>query len=213
MDTAIHISSLSHQLEHAQWFKAGLKKHGIDLIITHDINLEADIHIVSGPHYAKQRWLGHQTILIDRAVIPYHQIKSVWNSEDWLSIGWMNQDGGRDYKVGVGRKSPILKDRLSEQGTIFLADYNGIVESADTVRLHPARKVYERSLFDDLRRHATAIGYKTSALVTAGLEGLEVVCRESTNIMNRPDWLEVLPYADWRYNEIQSGEIWEHLQL
>lgn len=214
MHVAIHISQLSHQLEHAQWFKAGLKKHGIDLTITHDINLEADIHIVSGPHYAKQRWLGHPTILIDRAIIPDHQTRSgKWDSEDWLSIGWMNKDGGRDYKIGAGRNPPPRKDRGAERGSIFLADYNGPVEQADTVRLHPARKHYKRSLLDDLRRHAIAIGYTTSALVTAGLEGLEVVCREPTNIMNRPDWYEVLPYADWRYDEIQSGAIWEQLQL
>jgi hypothetical protein len=210
---AIHINKLSHQLEHAQWFKAGLKKHSIDLTITHDINLEADVHIVSGPHYAKKRWLGHRTILIDRAIIPYHQVRSRWDSEDWLSIGWMNKDGGRHYQLGSGRKHIERKDRRSERGTIFLADYNGPVELADTVRLHPAREASSRPLLDDLRRHAIAIGYTTSALVTAGLEGLEVICREPTNIMNRPDWLEVLPYADWRYDEIQSGAVWEQLQL
>jgi len=124
----------------------------------------------------------------------------------------MNQDGGRDFKPGVGREPPTPKARRTQGGSLFLADYGGPVEPADEVRLHPSREKPRDRLHDALRRHAIAIGYNTTALVTAGLEGLEVVCKSPQNIMSQPNWLELLPYADWHYTEIQSGEAWEHLK-
>jgi len=213
MDATFHCNfTQPHQIEHAQWFKKGLAKHNIKLRVTNDIQQEADVHIVSGPHYAKQYWLNHpKVILLDRAL--YHQDKpNKWHSMDWLSIGWM-KDGSREFKIGHGRKSPIPKTRSTGTGTIFLADYNGPVEHADTVRLHPANEHNREPLYDALLRHAHAIGYNTTALVTAALKGLEVTCKDKRNIMYQKNWLEILPYADWRYSEIESGELWEHLQL
>lgn len=201
----------AHQIEHGQWLKSGFKKHGLDLLVTHNIQQEADIHIISGPHYAKDTWIQHpKVILIDRAY--YRQGRSgQWESEDCVSIGWMRRDGGRLFSVGAGRKPPERQDRKSETGTIFLADYDGPMESADTVRLHPARKNYTESLPDALSRHARAVGYSTSALVQAGLQGLEIVCKDKRNIMSESDWLDLLPYADWHHSEIESGELWQHL--
>jgi hypothetical protein len=49
--------------------------------------------------------------------------------------------------------------------------------------------------------------------VTAALEGLEVVCKDDRNIMSEPNWLELLPYADWNHQEIENGDVWEHLAL
>ena len=210
MSIVFHVNpSQAHQREHGEWLKRGFKRHGLELEITSDRFKEADIHIVSGPHYAKDNWLYHpRTLLIDRAY--YHQIKSgQWVSEDWISIGWMREDGGRLFKSGTGREPPTPKDRKSTGGTIFLADYDGPVEQADTVRLHPAREKHSESLSDALSRHARAVGYSTTALVTAGLEGLEVICKDSRNIMSEPNWLELLPYADWNYSEIESGSFFE----
>lgn len=205
-------SSQPHQVEHGIWLEKGLKKHGLNLDITHNITQEADIHIVSGPHYAKQYWINHpRVILLDRSY--YNQVKSKWVSEDWVSLGWMNKNGGRDFKAGSGRKSPEPKTGKAGRGSIFLADYNGPVEQADTIRLHPQREHNPEPLHDALHRHARAIGYNTTALVTAGLEGLEVVCKSKESIMYQPNWLELLPYADWKYSEIESGELWQHLQL
>lgn len=67
-------------------------------------------------------------------------------------------------------------------------------------------------MLDALRRHGVAIGYQTTALVRAALEGLDTVCLDSRNILAQPDWYELLPYADWEASEISSGEAWEHLK-
>lgn len=131
---------------------------------------------------------------------------------DWVSIGLMRADGGRHFGIGHGREPITAKAGPLGSGSIFLADYNGPTEDADTVRLHPARGQYSEPLPDVLSRHARAIGYQTSALVTAGLMGLEVDCRDKRNIMAEPNWLDLLPYADWHYSEIQNGDAWQHLK-
>lgn len=155
--------------------------------------------------------IGHpRVIMIDRAY--YHPGYSKWKGMDWISIGWLRPDGSRFIRIGEGREKPEIHDRPEKGGTIFLADYNGVVEKADTVRLHPEQQKSNESLHDALRRHRTAIGYGTSALITAAIEGLEIVCKDPTNIINEPNWREILPYADWHYSEIQSGELWEHLK-
>lgn len=77
--------------------------------------------------------------------------------------------------------------------------------------MHPAEVRPAESLGEALARHDVAIGYRTTALVTAALMGLRIDCRDPENIMARPDWLELLPWADWHYTEIESGEAWEHL--
>jgi len=132
---------------------------------------------------------------------------------DWVSIGWMNGKGGRDFVVGEGRKPPEIKDNASGDKSIFLADYDGALEKADTVRFHPNQAKHSKSLLESLHEHRTAIGYNTTALVTAALEGLDVVCRSEQNIMFQANWLDLLPYADWKYSEIESGELWGHLAL
>ena len=131
---------------------------------------------------------------------------------DWISAGWMNDDGGRTFKRGAGRRPPEPEIKRTGCGTIFLADYGGPIEQADTVRLHPAGTSHTESLHQALHRHAIAVGYQTTALVTAALQGLEVICKDHRNIMAQPNWLELLPYADWHYSEIESGELWAHLQ-
>lgn len=124
----------------------------------------------------------------------------------------MTPDGGRDFTAGAGRTPPPVKDPKGPGPSIFLADYNGPIEPADTVRLHPAAQKYDESLSDALSRHNVAIGYTTTALVDAALEGLRIVCKDHRHILARPDWLDVLPWADWSENEISSGELWAHLQ-
>ena len=125
----------------------------------------------------------------------------------------MQPDGSREFAVGAGRQPPVCKDRTGKRSSIFLADYDGPVDAADEIRLHPARERAADGLLDALRRHGLAIGYQTTALVTAALEGLEIECRDNRNIMARPNWLELLPYADWHYTEIENGDAWEHLAM
>jgi hypothetical protein len=212
MVIAVHVnSSQPHQVEHGQWLKKGIERHGLKVEVTESPTLPADIHIVSGPHYAKKFWLGHpRTVLLDCAY--YHDEKSGrWKSTDWVSLGWLREDGGRRFRKGSGRKPPEIEE-CRGRGTIFLADYGGPIERADTVRKHPAEETPKEALLDSLRRHRLAIGYGTSALVTAALCGLDTICRDSRSILWESDWLELLPYADWRWSEIENGEAWEHLK-
>jgi hypothetical protein len=211
VDIAIHVNSLPHQQEHGQWLQRGFKRHGLNAVVTKDKFLIADVHVISGPHFAKDVWKNHPRVLwLDRAY--YHQVKSgKWASEDWVSLGWMRSDGGRTFKSGGKRQPPPIKAGRTGNRSIFLADYSGRIDKADTIRLHPARKANQEPLLDALHRHDIAIGYKTSALVTAALEGLRVICKDPRNIMWESNWHELLPYADWNYEEIQSGEAIEHL--
>jgi len=195
---------MPHQVKHGEYFKRGFKRHGINAIVTSDRDIDADIHVVSGNWYALDRWRDHDRVIwLDRC---YYK-----GDPDHTSIGWLNKNGGRDFTIGSGRIAPTPKARRDRGGSIFLADYDGPIEQADTIRLHPARENHKEGLHDVLRRHAIAIGYTTTALVTAALEGLEVVCKDERNIMFQPNWLELLPYADWSNSEIESGEACQHL--
>lgn len=169
------------------------------------------MHIVSGPHYAKDRWLSHpQTILLDSAHYRFEK-SGKWVSTDFVSLGWMNRQGGRDFVEGVGRQVPEIKNNATGDKSIFLADYDGPIEDADTIRLHPAREKPTKSLLNSLHEHRTAIGYNTTALVMAALEGLEIDCRSEQSIMSKPNWRQLLPYIDWKYSDIESGDAWAHL--
>ena len=170
------------------------------------------MHIVSGNHYAKDYWIGHpQTIWLDKRLYREGPKPSQMASDPYVSLGWLREDGGRKFNAGSGRTNPVVKAGNTGRGTIFLADYDGPVERADRIRQHPARERYSTSLVDELAEYKIAIGYQTTALITAALEGLEIVCKDKRNIMAEPNWLELLPYADWHWYEIESGEAWEHL--
>ena len=123
----------------------------------------------------------------------------------------MNKSGGRDFKAGTGKKELIIREPIGSK-SLFLADYNGITEHADIIRLHPANKKYPESLQHDINQCDRATGYETTALVQAALSGLKITCKGKNNILLDPNWLELLPYANWNYNEIESGETWAHLQ-
>jgi len=161
--------------------------------------------VVIGPWYALDRWRDHPRVIwLDRC---YYR-----GNPEHVSVGWLNKNGGRDFKIGTGRLPPTPKDKRNSGGSIFLADYEGPIEAANTIRLHPNRERHKDGLIEALHRHSVAIGYRTTALCTAALEGLEIVCKDERNIMSRPDWLELLPYADWSHEEIENGDLWEHLR-
>lgn len=167
--------------------------------------MEATIHVVLGCNYAKNYWLKHdRVVLLDRC---YYN-----DDGEHLSVGWMNSKGGRDFVIGEGRPSLTIRESHGNK-SIFLADYNGVTEPADIIRLHPCNEKHERPLIEDLKQCNEATGYNTSALVTAALEGLKINCKGEQNILTNPDWLELLPYTNWTYNEIKAGIVWAHLQL
>lgn len=202
---------LKHQQEHAEWFAEGFRRHGIELKITPQIIAEGDIHIVSGPWYAKQAWLDHpRVILIDRAYLPTHQIKSgKYISEDFISVGWMTKTGGRKFYENIGR-SPIQKGFTEGTKSIFLCDYKGKPTcKVDMVRWHPNDVSTVSTLEEDLSLCDRAYGYHTSALVTAALMGLKVTSFDPEHILNQENWLQLLPYADHSADQIKSGETWE----
>ena len=119
--------------------------------------------------------------------------------------------GGRDFLAGTGKRVPDVKPLKVGNRTIFLAEYGGIIEQADTIRLHPMAEKPTETLLQALSRHDIAIGYTSTSLITAALEGLRVVCRDPDGFMSQDNWLELLPYVDWHYTEIESGKAWEHL--
>lgn len=212
MDIAIHANlALPHQREYAEYFRAGFSRHGLKAEITGSKEQNADIHVIQGPHFCKDVWLGHpNVILLDREY--YHGEFTLHpRNMDWVSVGWMRKDGGRKFTNTGGREPPIVKSNAANRGAIFLRDFGGPSERADAIRYHPAEKRSSIGLIEELHGYRTAIGYQTSALVTAGLEGLEVDCRDPRNIMWESNWLDLLPYADWHYTEIQSGELIENL--
>lgn len=196
--------SLAHQKHWANGLKGAFVHHGFECDITYNPKEKgADIHVVLGPHYAKKYHLNHETILLDRC---YYR-----GDPDHISLGWMLPCGGRRFTEGEGREPPQVKKRQPGDRTIFLADYQGDIGGADTVRRHPAESKPTESLLSALNRHDIAIGYKTTALVDAALLGLSVVSYDTSHILNQPNWLRLLPYADWAYNEL--NEAIDHLCL
>lgn len=158
-----------------------------------------------GSNYAKHHWLNHdRVVLLDRCYFG--------NTRNNVSIGWMNKKGGRDFKVGSGKKPLYIRKSYGTK-TLFLADYNGVIEPADIIRLHPANEHSKSTLIEDIKKCRSATGYNSTALVKAALNGLEITCKGDQSILNQKNWVELLPYANWNYKEILSGELWAHLQL
>lgn len=189
--------NLAYQLRWSDGLSAALKSHGFISEVTADPRKQSDIHVVLGPHYAKKYHLNNETILLDRC---YYR-----GDPDHASLGWMLPCGGRRFKEGTGRKPPVIKDRKTGNKSIFLADYQGEIGEADTIRLHPAQAKPTESLLSALNRHDIAIGHKTTALVEAALVGLSVTSSDPQHILNQPNWLRLLPYADWAYGELNEA--------
>ena len=207
MRVNIHTNQLPHQIKYAHGLRLGFQRCGIDADVVMSPDGDADIHVVLGPWFAKARWLGHpRVILLDRS---YYR-----PSPDHVSLGWMRPDGGRYFAKGTGRKPPEVKPLKASQRKLFLADYGSPVGGGD-VRYHPdddRRPAGQpQSLLEHLKPYGVAVGRETTALVVAALEGLQVECLGTRNILSEPDWLELLPYADWSYEEIASGEAIKHL--
>lgn len=211
MFISIHANpALAHQREYAEYFRQGFEKHGLKSEITHSPTTPADIHVVQGPYFAKDIWLNHpRVILLDRAY--YHQeFTSHPRNMNWVSVGWMTPTGDRVFHESEGRQPPKVGETTGTK-SIFLADYNGVLEKADIVRMHPQNFRYSRTLEDDLKQCNRATGYKTTALITAALMGLKVTSKHENHILNKENWLKLLPYIDFNYREIANGELWAHL--
>ena len=207
----IHINPVSScQTMAAKAFLAGLERHNVKGNITENRYARADVHVIVGPNYAEFYWNKHpNTIKLDRA---YYLCPSTA-----VSCGWLRPDGSRDFY----REQPnSINFRESKTGskTIFLAEYRQDIREADlvgvdTIRRHPLDTIYPLTLEQSLEQHQKAIGYNTSALVTAGILGLGIICKSKSSIMSRPDWKQQILLTDWCMSELESGACWSNLAL
>lgn len=220
-------TTLGNQRLYAQHIAKGLSRLDIKHEITSDPDLQGDIHICIGPHYAFSQCLGKRTIYIDRCL---------WGDDlEYVTIGWLNDDGGMVYPTGcddLRQKPDLFGWRDSTDRAIFLLDYPmrdfDIIKSEFSdvgVRYHPAIKPNQISLDHHLSMYDVAIGWRTSALVTAAVNGMPVISFDSRSpvypiagrdIMDirkpcRKQWLNNLSYAQWSGKEIASGEALEYV--
>jgi hypothetical protein len=229
----IHYNArLAHQVAHAAAFLEGFKRHGITAQATPERDTEGDLHIVSGPWYALDRWAAHpRTILIDRAY---------WGDPDCVSIGWLLPDGGRYYAAAMPpdrwRASGQELRPLREGGeSLLLGDYpedrrayrrQMALHGIRRFRPHPSAaawpdcpaEILTGDLAAILTDYGTAYGYKSTALVLAALHGLNIVALDPRAITarwareHREAWCYDLAYAQWSLAEIAAGHAWEHLR-
>ena len=218
---------LANQVETGNWLHRGFKRQGLDSQITASKTQAGDYHVVQGPWYAFNDWLGQPNVLwLDR---------TFWGDARFdLSIGWLNPDGSRDFrnadKTTPNGTLPELKPpKQQREAAAVLADYGKEVEAEHWVvdarqkyhpvflKHHPAGRDYA---FDWTReqlweRCDVAIGGSSTVLVEAAINGLHVeshdprhVCQ---NMGDRESWLIKLSWAMWNHNQIQKGHFWEHL--
>ena len=230
VSVVIHTNmALPNQTESAGWLQTGFASHGIDAEITGDKHKAADIHVVQGPWYAFNEWLGKDNVLwLDRCFYGDARFD--------LSIGWLQPDGSRKFcNHGMARAKgtlPALKPRKGKRRcAVVFADYGQdctqtVIETRqayDSVffRPHPAQaqETPVITLKGDLANvweiADVAIGHSSTVLVEAEINGLHVETTDARhvarNVTDRTQWLNDLSWAQWNHEEIQRGEFWEHL--
>ena len=236
MSILFHYNSrLQHQCDHAHAFIKGCK----DVLVTDKPDGDADIHIISGPHFAYNQWKHHDKVLmIDRAY---------WGDPDCVSIAWLQPDGTRKFASGEARRDkPTLYEwkptwsipSLKEIRCIVLADYGqDVTETVKQaskrfpsvqVRLHPAdcKEPRPLTLEDDVKWADVIVGHSSSALFEAIRYGTPVICTDPNNPVmpvsaamhetlyrgDRSKWLHDMSYKQFSLSEIADGTAWELLK-
>ena len=228
MEVVIHSNpGLPNQIESSGWLKSGFERHGMACEVTADRSKPADIHVVQGPHYAFNEWLGKDNVIwLDRCFYG--------DSRFDLSIGWLNANGSRNFKnknmTDANGELPELKSMKPQQeSAVVFADYGKMnqakhwtVDARDKyfpvhLRFHPADMESFDTLDDMWQRCDVAIGGTSTTLVEAALNGLHVesfdplhVC-QSIEYEGRQAWLNRLSWAQWNHEQIMNGDFWEHL--
>ena len=187
-----------------------------------------DVYVCIGPHYALDACMttGKPIIYIDRCL---------WGDDlEYVTIGWLNEDGGMRYPINApGHRSwpqDVQPWRFRDESkAIYLMDYGPYANQYRlalehyehvTMRVHPATGKIQPALQDHLKGHGVAIGNRTSALVTAALLGYPVISFDKRSPVyeiaghdildiRRPDrtqWLDNMSHAQWSAEEIRSGE-------
>jgi hypothetical protein len=225
--------SLDNQRETAGWLKEGFKKHGLNAHITASKDAPGDVHVIQGPWYAYNEWLGKDNVLwLNRCFYGHPR----WD----VSIGWLKPDGTRDfcnfdmaYPNGDMPELKPMKGRTGKRAcAMVFADYGQdpakmIFEARNKYgrvycRHHPADRFTtspamnpQWSLEMVWDMCDVAVGQSSTALVDAAINGLHVDCPDSHVCADIHDdrqlWLTDLSWAQWHYTQVQSGEFWEHL--
>ena len=222
---------LPNQIESAKWLKQGFDRHVLGCVITADKHLEADIHVVQGPHYAFNEWLGKPNVIwLNRCYYGHHRFD--------LSIGWLKPDGSRDFKnknMSSGKgKLPELKPKKTRQECAIVFGDHGMnpKKLIEYSRIHYGRTYYKPHPADMGQVSPVlapkwtleqcwaiadvAVGHSSTVLVQAELNGLHVYSTDENhvcqNIDDRTAWLNDLSFAQWGHTEIMKGDFWEHLQ-
>ena len=206
---------MKHQCDHARAFEAcGFKA-------TTDPKEPADIHVVSGPYYAKPYWLDHPRVIeIDRAW---------WGDPHCISIGWMQPDGTRRFATGLeSRQKPEMAPWWDVvRSCLILADFQQDTSEIETkardrfgsvkVRRHPAEQKSERTLNWDIRSHDVAIGTSGTSIFEAIKAGTPSICLDPKNECapvcsgsidedlyrgDRDDWIHNMSYKQFNLDEI-----------
>ncbi len=228
MQGLIHYNpALQHQIDHANAFKA------CGFAATADPYRPAEIHVVSGPHYALDRWREHPNCLvIDRAW---------WGDPDCVSIGWLNSDGTRNFAQGSApRPKPEYEPwKTREASCLILADYGQDISELSyeasmrfvsiQSRLHPADSTQRHQITLDtmLRLHDVAIGNSGTAIFDAIMQGVPAICTDPLNECmpvcaptmdselfrgDRTEWLHDMSYKQFTLAEIADGTAWNLLK-
>ena len=227
-----HINpGLAHQVEHGEVLKAGFARHGIDIDVTADIHQHGDIHIVSGPWYALPTWQGKPNVLwLDRCFYG--------NARDYVSLGWLNADGSRDFRntdktEGKGILPELKSSKKRRLCAVVFGDYGGdprehlkyARKKYDSVWFRPHPSDTGLSPYLPLRGELSsvwqigdvAIGHSSTVLVDAEINGLFVESTDPRHVVHhngdREAWLKRLSWAQWHLDELANGSFWEHLCL
>jgi len=219
--------NLTHQREYAGYLKAGFERQGYQATVTADKTSDADIRVVQGPHYAKSENLGKRTIILDRCFWG-HPAKVV-------TLAWLRPDGGREFvenAPGDRDRPELLPWKSREQFALVLNDFDRRVDTAPLrkdylveTREHPARVKPKTGIRTVLARNDFAVGFVSTAMVSAVVAGLPVVAlddrspvvpvaSQSIDALRRPDreqWLRNLSYMNWTAVEISTGKALEML--
>jgi hypothetical protein len=214
---------LAHQIEFAEALKKGFDRHGDHSHITPRINMIGWMHVVLGPHYAKDYWLYHpRCLLLDRC--------HVGDPKRVVSLAWL-VGGAADYRKQSHRrftKHYEIKIKPWRTGSIrrvlVLGDYDYMPKvdlpgCAMMYREHPAKVKPLEPLPQVLDRVDMVIGHSTTALIEAVLHGVPIVCTQLRNVCRavsgtytKPYRVNTLSWANWHHDEIQTGVAWEYLK-
>lgn len=205
----IHVNaSLAHQKRLGEALAEGFKCHGLSPILTHSPHASGDWHVCIGPWFALDQWRGDHTLYIDRAY---------WGDPECVSVHWLDGGEKRRSKGNKYRAHPELKPMKVGDRRVYLCDYNRPPEGFyHTVRYHPSEKKSRYTLQECFDMHDIALGRRTTALVDAHINGLQVFTDDPHSpvygIESREQWIRDLAWHNWSHDEIARGEMWTFIQ-